>query len=367
MHDNCIEENAKWREKAGFDCYLVRDAGGGCCPWCAALEGRYEYASAPDDIFRRHDNCTCTVTYECGKMRQDFWSKRTWEASPEELQARKDAAEAAKPTVNTPEQAKELEQKVLAENPITKNTPEQAKAIDEQSKPTVNTSEQAKEIEAKALGKLDIINQKSLDNQEQYGIIKAEGYIEDNLDRKAKLQSVEDDVKNTNPHYKPNSPYGSNCQRCVPTYALRRKGYDVEALPVGDNINMDNTLSSNPSIVWEKAGNPVIPISSRGSKDFGKSEIEKYMESLPEGAMCEIRCTWNDKNQGHVFVAEKINERIRYIDPQTGEMDVSYYFANMKAEQTSFWRIDNATIRDDYVKYCCKNKRGEQNDEEGNN
>ena len=48
------------------------------------------------------------MTYECGKMRQDVWSKRTWEASPEELQARKDAAEAAKPTVNTPEQAKAL-------------------------------------------------------------------------------------------------------------------------------------------------------------------------------------------------------------------------------------------------------------------
>ncbi len=107
-HDENVKANAAWREKAGLDCYLTRDAGGGCCPWCATLEGRFSYADAPDDIFRRHDNCTCTVTYECGKMRQDVWSKRTWEASPEELQARKDAAEAAKPTVNTPEQAKAL-------------------------------------------------------------------------------------------------------------------------------------------------------------------------------------------------------------------------------------------------------------------
>lgn len=133
IHDDCIKENAKVREQAGLDCYLTRDAGGGCCPWCAALEGRYEYASAPDDIFRRHDNCTCTVTYECGKMRQDVWSKRTWEASPEELQARKDAAEAAKPTVNTPEQAKEIERQALEKNPVTKLTPEQAKAIEDKA------------------------------------------------------------------------------------------------------------------------------------------------------------------------------------------------------------------------------------------
>lgn len=150
-HDENVKANAAWREKAGFDCYLVRDAGGGCCAWCAALEGRYEYASAPDDIFRRHDNCTCTVTYECGKMRQDVWSKRTWQASDKELEQRKALSEASKPTVNTPEQAKELEKQILEKNPVTKLTPEQAKAIDEQSKSTVNTPEQAKEIEQQKL------------------------------------------------------------------------------------------------------------------------------------------------------------------------------------------------------------------------
>lgn len=67
------------------------------------------------------------------------------------LQARKDAAEAAKPTVNTPEQAKEIERQALEKNPVTKLSPEQAKAIDEQSKPTVNTQEQAKAINDAAI------------------------------------------------------------------------------------------------------------------------------------------------------------------------------------------------------------------------
>ena len=80
------------------------------------------------------------------------------------LQARKDAAEAAKPTVNTPEQAKELERQALEKNPITKLSPEQAKAIDEQSKSTVHTSAEAKELEDKILGK---VNNKSVDIQEK--------------------------------------------------------------------------------------------------------------------------------------------------------------------------------------------------------
>ena len=164
-HDENVKANAAWREKAGFDCYLVRDAGGGCCPWCAALEGRYEYASAPDDIFRRHDNCTCTVIYECGKMRQDVWSKRTWEASPEELQARKDAAEAAKPTVKTPAEAQALNEQ--SKSNITVLSKEQAEALNEQHKPTVLTEAEAKEREAMALDKDDSVNNLSLEKQDK--------------------------------------------------------------------------------------------------------------------------------------------------------------------------------------------------------
>jgi hypothetical protein len=113
MHDDYIKENAKTRTQAGLKCYLVRDAGGGCCKWCQALAGRFDYATAPDDIFRRHDNCTCTVTYECGRQRQDVWSKKTWQASEDELKARKEAEAASKPVVNSKEQSKELEARVL--------------------------------------------------------------------------------------------------------------------------------------------------------------------------------------------------------------------------------------------------------------
>ena len=45
-----------------------------CCSRCAALEGRYRHPSeVPSDVYRRHDNCTCTVTYESGRgARSEF-------------------------------------------------------------------------------------------------------------------------------------------------------------------------------------------------------------------------------------------------------------------------------------------------------
>lgn len=64
----------------------------------------YVYGTEPDDIFRRHDNCGCTVTYENGKQRQDVWSKRSW-AAPEV------GAGAPPPTRFTPEQAAEIQAK----------------------------------------------------------------------------------------------------------------------------------------------------------------------------------------------------------------------------------------------------------------
>lgn len=82
FHDDFIRKNAEFRSKAGVKCYIVRETGGKCCAWCASLAGRYVYGDEPDDIFRRHDNCICTVTFISGRERQDVWSKKKWQVSP---------------------------------------------------------------------------------------------------------------------------------------------------------------------------------------------------------------------------------------------------------------------------------------------
>lgn len=82
FYDDYVKKNAEFRTKAGIKCYIVRETGGKCCAWCQSLAGRYVYGDEPDDVFRRHDNCTCTVTFENGRERQDVWSKEKWKVSP---------------------------------------------------------------------------------------------------------------------------------------------------------------------------------------------------------------------------------------------------------------------------------------------
>lgn len=106
MHDDRMKAEAAFRSRAGFKCYITRTAVNGCCPWCAKIAGRYVYGDEPHDVFRRHDNCDCTVTFEDGKQRQDVWSKRTWEVPD------KDAG-APEPVRLTAEQAGALEVKHL--------------------------------------------------------------------------------------------------------------------------------------------------------------------------------------------------------------------------------------------------------------
>lgn len=82
--DDFMKANAEKRSRAGFDTFIDRQGGGKCCLWCAKLIGHFKYPdNVPKDVYRRHDNCTCTVTYGTkGGARQDVWSKVTWTVPP---------------------------------------------------------------------------------------------------------------------------------------------------------------------------------------------------------------------------------------------------------------------------------------------
>lgn len=106
FHDDFIKKNATFRNKAGLKCYITRHSSGNCCKWCSSIAGKYLYKDAPHDVFRRHDNCNCTVTYENGKQRQNVWSKEKW-------QVKDISKEKYKPVKLNHEQARTIEQKNL--------------------------------------------------------------------------------------------------------------------------------------------------------------------------------------------------------------------------------------------------------------
>lgn len=195
------------------------------------------------------------------------------------------------------------------------------------------------------------------------------GYAEDTFDRKITKGTVDEDLKKTNPNYVAgrNGVYENNCQRCVPSFLLRRQGFDVVAQPewYGKNEGVEKILKKTPNHIYRRKDGSIPQMrNTNSSTTFGRAEIEAYMADLKDGAMCEIKCTWANKedevNNGHVFIAEKKDGKIRYIDPQNGEEDVSRYFEKMKERMTYFWRIDDTTIDDEYLPYIATNKGGGQ-------
>ena len=86
--DDFVRANAKFRTDVGLKATITRTVAPGCCKWCDEMAGTYDYDKVPDDIYRRHEFCRCTVTYQSKKTSQNVWSKKTWQSTPEELERR---------------------------------------------------------------------------------------------------------------------------------------------------------------------------------------------------------------------------------------------------------------------------------------
>ena len=111
-HDDCIKKNAQFRHDAGLKCYIVR-IGTKCCEWCSDVAGKYEFGDQPDGIFRRHDNCDCTIIYDGqvlrGKQNVNGSRSKTWEELPNA-----NAADYTPPSLSE-EQGRAIEQRNLAQ------------------------------------------------------------------------------------------------------------------------------------------------------------------------------------------------------------------------------------------------------------
>jgi hypothetical protein len=78
--DEAVRANADFQWEARLEPKIVRIAEPTACKWCKSIEGTYKYEDVKDtgnDVFRRHTDCKCTVTYVPGKGKaKDVWSKR---------------------------------------------------------------------------------------------------------------------------------------------------------------------------------------------------------------------------------------------------------------------------------------------------
>lgn len=73
-----IKQNAAFHYQAGLSPQIVRRTNGRCCKWCRDLAGTYSYPTETEDVYRRHENCTCTVDYHPGNGKAKNARTKEW-------------------------------------------------------------------------------------------------------------------------------------------------------------------------------------------------------------------------------------------------------------------------------------------------
>ncbi len=77
--DDSVKSNAEFQSNTGLSPKIVRKAASGCCEWCTNLAGTYSYPNnVPDDVYRRHENCNCTVEYDPGSGKRQNIHTKQW-------------------------------------------------------------------------------------------------------------------------------------------------------------------------------------------------------------------------------------------------------------------------------------------------
>ena len=160
------------------------------------------------------------------------------------------------------------------------------------------------------------------------------------------VHTIEDDVKSANPNFATGEPYQINCKRCVQVYELRRRGYAVVAKP------RDKTRTDDP-IGWGLECF-ATPKPGQSFKDaavamlkfpLNKSDIRRELKTAPDDSRYVVYCKWTGRGNGaHVFIATKENGKVKYIDPQSGEMDVEKNLKNARQGLFGICRIDDKPL-----------------------
>lgn len=161
------------------------------------------------------------------------------------------------------------------------------------------------------------------------------------LPKKVSVYSSYEDMKATNPHYNDSYQYQINCQRCVPAYEMRRRGYNVTAKPAPDDDILGLIFEKIfVDMKWETCPN--------GS---GMDDIREYMKKCGNGARAEISLQTCDGS--HLFMAEQHNGITYFIDPQNYKANADLYFKKILIAPTRVCRIDDLKFSE-LIRECCE-------------
>ena len=157
--------------------------------------------------------------------------------------------------------------------------------------------------------------------------------------------TIEEARKGANPNFNLDVQNQVNCQRCVQAYEMRRRGYNVEAMPKPKDSKQN--LVSWGSECFNGFGASKGDAVRAYTLNQTEAKVKKELANAPDGSRYSIYIKWKSSRSAHVFVAEKVGGVVKYLDPQTDEADASGYFARGSRGKFGFFRMDDKPITTD--------------------
>ncbi len=167
-----------------------------------------------------------------------------------------------------------------------------------------------------------------------------------------------------NINYNVNDGYRVNCQSCVVSYELRRRGYNVTALPNFKDGGIPDQLAKRTNLAWIDPKTMTTPrlktiglqVNSRGSivADSWKNTLADLDNATKEVGRYHLGFGWKGKNSGHIITAERLeNGSLKIYDPQNGKCNIwtKEYMSKIGLSKSGIeiLRVDNLLVNTDII------------------
>lgn len=167
-----------------------------------------------------------------------------------------------------------------------------------------------------------------------------------NLKRKTSIMTPNGDMAACNRQYSKGGVYKNNCISCALAYDLRRRGYDVEAMPI------DTTSATNGSLPVQLGfykGEKLEMFEVPSDDEAAMKQFSDHILKYGDGSRGLLRIRWKN-GDGHAAIWEVSGDAVVIRDPQNNTIvDLSDYLR--RAKTFYYFRTDNLKLTDKVTEF----------------
>lgn len=157
--------------------------------------------------------------------------------------------------------------------------------------------------------------------------------------QKTSVMSQNDDMAACNRQYSKGGVYKNNCISCALAYDMRRRGYDVEAMPIDTTSAVNGSL---PVQLGFYKGEKLETFEVPSNLDTAIKQFTKNVVRYGNGSRGILRIRWKN-GDGHAAVWEVNNSSVIVRDPQNNTVvDLLDYVR--RAKTFYYFRTDNLEL-----------------------